>query len=198
MTSNGSCQDTSMAKMKTLEITFGTFNTFNASNIVAVNPAISGYFGDYYFENRYNYEADNSASVNVGKHIFKKLKHVELIPMAGLVFGSFRAITTELQTSLDYDKWTLSTDNQFSFEYTHSAKSLYLNWGVAGFKLTRVFHIGVTSVITKQVNQKAVFDKGVTAAMLFKKWGLRFYAFNSEKEKRYYWLSVCRIIRVRP
>jgi hypothetical protein len=56
--------------------------------------------------------------------------------------------------------------NQFSFEYTHPAKSLYLNWSVARFKLTKAFRIGFTTVVTKQLNQEAIFDKGLTAAVV--------------------------------
>jgi hypothetical protein len=194
---NSSSQDTSKVKIKELEISFGTFNTMNESNKVNINPAISGYLDDYYFENRYNYEAANSASVNVGKRILKKIKHLEIIPMAGWVFGSFKGVTAELQTSLDYSKWTFSTDNQFSYEYTQSDKSLYLNWTVARYKLTKSFRIGFTTVLNKDVNQDVIFDKGVTAAIFLKKWSLRFYAFNYEIEKRYYWLSLRYTIRLK-
>lgn len=189
-TLNSAAQDTTNANTKTLEISFGTFNTIGQNNKVGVNPSISGYLDDYYFENRYNYEAANSASVNIGKRVFKKIKHLEIIPMGGLVFGSFKGITAEIQTSLDYNKWAISTDNQFSYEYTKPDKSLYLNWTVARYKLTRWFRIGATTVLTKQINQRTAFDKGVTAAMYFEKWGLRFYAYNYETEKRYYWLSL--------
>ena len=96
---NGKGQDT--ATVRVLEITIGTFSTLSETQKYTVSPAISGSWGDYYFESRYNYEAGNSASLNLGKRIFRKLEHIELIPMVGLVFGSFKAATAELQTSLD-------------------------------------------------------------------------------------------------
>jgi hypothetical protein len=179
-----------MTTTKEAEFSFGTFNTWNQQGKVTISPAISGYLGDYYFENRYNYEAANSASINVGKRIFRKLKHVEMIPMAGLVFGSFKGITAELQTSLDYPAWSFSTDNQFSLEYIQPGNSLYFNWNVARYKLTSFFRIGLTSFIESQANGYMEFDKGLTAVILFNKWSLRFYAFNFEREKRFYWLGV--------
>jgi hypothetical protein len=194
---NGAGQDTRMGKIKELGITFGTFNTISKNNKVTVSPAISGYLDDYYFENRYNYETDNSASINVGKRIFKKSKHIEVVPMVGLVFGSFKGVTTELQTSFNYNKWTFSTDNQFSFEYRQPDKSLYFNWTMAIYKLTTSFHIGLTTFLDKPVNKDMVFDKGITAAILFKEWGLRLYAFNYEIEKRYYWISIRYNIKVK-
>jgi hypothetical protein len=190
-------QDTSMAKINKLELAFGTFNTINESNKVTINPTISGYLGDYYFENRCNYETNNSASINLGKKIFKKLKHTEIVPMVGLVFVGFKGVTAELQTSLDYNKWTFSTDNQYSFEYTQPDKSLFFNWTVARCKLANSFQIGITTFLDKRVNHDIIFDKGVTAVILFKKWSWRFYAFNYEKEKRYYWIGIRYNIRVK-
>jgi hypothetical protein len=197
MTSICSGQDTSKVKEKELVISFGTFNTMNERNKVNVNPSISAYLDDYYVENRYNYEAGNSASINLGKRILKKVKHLEIIPMFGLVFGSFKGITAELQTSLDYSKWTFSTDNQFSYEYIQPDKSLYFNWTVTRYKLTNWFSLGLSTVLDKHINQNIIFDKGVTAAISLKKWGLRFYAFNYELEKRYYWLSLRHTIKVK-
>ncbi|MGE5108285.1 MAG: hypothetical protein ACM3H8_12115 [Sphingobacteriales bacterium] len=198
MALNGTGQDSSTTKIKELNISIGTFNTkSDGSSRVNVNPAISGSFGDYYFEARYNYEADNSASINVGKQILKKLKPVEIVPIVGFVFGSFKAVTVELQTSLESGKWALSTDNQFSFEYTQPNKSLYFNWTVARYKITNSFRIGISTILDKHVSRDIVFDKGITAALAFEKWGIRFYAFNYEKGKRYYWLSMRYNIRVK-
>jgi hypothetical protein len=185
----GAGQNTKMEKVKELGISIGTFNTIN-KNKVTVSPSISGYLDDYYFENRYNYEAANSASINVGKHILKKLKNIEVVPMGGLVFGSFKGVTAELQTSFIYNKWIFSTDNQFSYEYRQPDKSLYFNWTMAIFKLSNSFRVGLTTFLDKQADKNMVFDKGITAAILFKQWGLRFYAFNYEIEKRYYWISI--------
>lgn len=197
ITSAVASQDTSMAKINKLEIAFGTFNTISESNKVTVNPTISGYLGDYYFENRYNYEASNSASINLGKKIFKNLKHIEIVPMGGLIFGGFKGVTAELQTSVDYNKWTFSTDNQYSFEYKQPGKSLFFNWTVARYKLAKSFQIGITTFLDKRVNHDIIFDKGVTALLVFKKWSWRFYAYNYEKEKRYYWVSIRYNIRVK-
>jgi len=185
----GACQNIKLTKVKELGISFGTFNTVN-KNKVTVSPSISGYLDDYYFENRYNYEADNSASINVGKRILKKLNNIEVVPMGGLVFGSFKGVTAELQTSFIYNKLIFSTDNQLSFEYRRPDKSLYFNWTMAIYKLTNSFRIGLTTFLDKHAVKNIAFDKGITAAILFKQWGLRFYAFNYEIEKRYYWISI--------
>jgi len=65
-----------------LDLSIGTFNSFNAKGKLVANPVISGYLNDYYFENRYNYEAANSASINIGKRIFKNIHHVESYRLA--------------------------------------------------------------------------------------------------------------------
>lgn len=190
-------QDTSTTKTTDLDISAGTFSTLNEKGKLEVNPAISGYFGDYYFENRYNYETANSASLNIGKRVFRRIKHAEIIPMMGLVFGSFKGATTELQTNLDFKRWTLSSDNQLSVEYTQIDKSLFYNWSVARYKITKNFRFGVTTFLDKHVNKPTIFDKGLTAAILFKQWVVRMYAFNYAIEKRYYWFGVRYNMKVR-
>jgi hypothetical protein len=198
MALNGIGQDSSTAKIKELDISMGTFNTKSAgSSRVNVNPALSASFGDYYFENRYNYEDANSVSINVGKQVLKKLNPIEIVPIAGFVFGSFKAVTAELQTSFDCRKWTLSTDNQFSFEYTKPGKSFYFNWTVARYKITNSLLMGVSTILDKHVSRGLVFDKAVTAALAFEKWSLRFYVYNYEKEQRYYWLGIRYNVRVK-
>jgi hypothetical protein len=187
---NCKSQDTILTKNTDFDLSIGTFNSFNAKGKLAVNPAISGYLGDYYFENRYNYEASNSASINVGKRILKNIRHAEIIPISGLVFGSFKGITVELQTSLDLSKWILLSDNQFTFEYTIPRKSIYFNWNVIRYKLCHFFQIGLTSVVQQQVNNQAIFDKGLTAVLFLNKWSVRFYSYNYQTAKHYYWLGI--------
>ena len=194
---DGICQDNAALKTRELEISVGTFSTRNSSSKVTVNPLISCSWDDYYIENRYNYEADNSASINAGRRILRKLNHVEIIPMVGLIFGSFKGVTAELQVSLDYTKWTFLTDNQFSYEYTEPDKSFYSNWSVARYKLSSALQIGFSGFFEWQANRWLVIDKGVTASVSLKKWNVRVYAFNFEKQKREYWLAVRYNFRVK-
>ena len=194
---DGICQDSSALKTRELEISVGTFSTRNSSNQVTVNPLISCSWDDYYIENRYNYEADNSSSINAGRRILRKLNHVEIIPMFGLIFGSFKGVTAELQVSVDYTKWTFLTDNQVSYEYTEPDKSFYSNWSVARYKLTSALQIGFSGFFEWQANRWLVIDKGVTASVSWKKWNVRVYAFNYEKQKREYWLAVRYNFRVK-
>jgi hypothetical protein len=187
---NGICQDPALSKNRELEISLGTFSTLNSSHQLTVNPLISWSWDDYYFENRFNYEAVNSASINGGKRILRKLSHVEIIPMAGLVFGSFKGVTAELQISVDYPKWDFFIDNQYSYEYTDPMKSFYSNWSVVRYKLTSMFSIGLTDFFEWQPNGCPVFDKGITVSVSRAKWSFRIYAFNYEMEKREYWLGI--------
>ncbi len=197
ITLNGTGQDTSKQKLKEPEITIGTFYTLNETNKHTVNPFVAGNLGDYTFENRYNYEAVGTSSVNAGKRILKKSKHIEITPMGGVIFGRFKGVSAEIRTSLKFSKWAFSTDMQFSFAYSSCRKNIFLNLTIARYKLTSTFSIGAATLLGRQVNQNIVLDKGVTAALSFKKWSIWFYAFNFEKKKRYYWLSVFYNIKVK-
>jgi hypothetical protein len=190
-------QDIKPVTPKTLDLSVGTFNTVNRNNKVTINPAISGNMGDYYFENRYNYEAENTASLNFGKRVFKHWKHIEIVPMTGFVFGNFKGITAELQVSADYPLWTLSTDNQYSIEYKQSGKRLFFNWSTARFKLNRLLRIGISTFLDNEPYQSIAFDKGLTAAIAVNSFAIRLYAFNIETDNRYYWIALRYNFKVR-
>jgi hypothetical protein len=171
-------------------ITFASFSTINTEKKLAVNPFISGTIGGYYFENRYNYEAANSASVNVGKTLKKKLAGFEITPLIGVVVGGFNGLTSEIQAFHEDDKWYLSADNQYVFEYVDTKRSFYYNWLVGRFKLTRFLRIGVSTQFTKANNQKGVFDRGLTTSILYDNITFNVYAFNYETQRRNYMISL--------
>jgi hypothetical protein len=117
--------------------------------------------------------------------------------MAGLVFGSFKGLTGELQVSLDYSKWDLFIDNQYSYEYNHPAKSFYANWSVIRYKLTNLFSVGLSDFFVWRPNGCPAFDKGITISLSWSKWSVRLYAYNYEKEKREYWLGIRYNLKVK-
>lgn len=172
-------------------ITIGLFNTISKDFKITSDPFISGTIGDYYFENRYNYEAENSASINIGKTVFKKLKNIYIIPMVGIVMGSFKGITAELQTILDNKRWYVSTDNQLSVEWKEGKQNFFFNWSIVRYKITPSFRIGVSTLFAKPFTSKQNFEQGLTASLKIKNYGLNFYAFNYDAEKRHYLLSLC-------
>jgi hypothetical protein len=187
---NSTAQDTTAAKIKEANFSIGTFSTSGKNNSLQVNPYLAINYGDYYFENRYNYEAANSSSIHVGKRIFKKIKYFKFIPMTGLIFGSFSGVSVELQSSWEYGKWTVSVDNQYCLEYNRPGANLYFNWNDARYKLTPFLGIGMSTFFENDANGHREFDKGITISASLKKWSMHFYAFNYEKGTRLYWLSL--------
>jgi hypothetical protein len=187
---NSAAQDTTTTKIKEANFSIGTFSTSDKNNLVKVNPYLAVNYGDYYFENRYNYEAANSSSINVGKRIFKKIKYFKFIPITGLIFGSFNGVSAELQSSYDYGKWAVSIDNQYCLEYNRPKASLYFNWNEVRYKLTPFLGVGISTFFENDAKGTREFDRGITVSASLKKWSMHIYAFNYEKANRLYWLSL--------
>jgi hypothetical protein len=171
-------------------LTLATFTTISTKNKLGVNPFISGSIGNFYFENRYNYEAPNSASVNAGWRLNQKLAGFDITPIAGLIVGGFQGMNAEVQASRENEHWYFSLDNQYCFEYADKTRSFNYNWLVGRFKLTKFFRIGLTTQFTKPVNQKGVFDRGLTTSILYKNIAFNVYAFNYEEHRRSFFISL--------
>lgn len=182
-------QATVAEQARSVDLYAGSFSTVYEKRI-SINPSVFGYAGSFYFENRYNYEAANSASVNAGIKLFRKIKPLSVIPMIGIVVGNFKAATTELQTSITIKNWLISSDNQFSIGYAKPKNNLYLNWSVLRYRIFKGFEIGGTSSFQKQSAGKSVLDPGLTIALTIHEWYLRFYNYYPDGAKQYYWLAL--------
>jgi hypothetical protein len=177
-------------------ITIATFSTISTTNRLSINPFISGNIGNYYFENRYNYEAGNSASINIGRTLNNSIAGFYVTPIAGLIVGNFKGLNTEVQAFHDDSKWYFSLDNQYVFEYADVNRSFYYNWLVGRYKLAPFLRIGVTTQFTKPTNNKGVFDRGITMSMVYKNVTFNIYAFNYEPHRRNAFISLRYYIKI--
>ena len=171
-------------------ISIAAFSTIDVNKKLAINPFISGNIGSFYFENRYNYEANNSASINIGKKLANKLLGFEITPMVGLVAGGFKGITSEVQAGRENKKWSFSIDNQYTLEYAEVKRSFYSNWLSGKFKLAGFLQAGISTLFVKCGDKRSTFDKGLAVSFLYDKFSFNMYAFNYEPKRRNYMFSL--------
>lgn len=171
-------------------ITVGLFNSIDKKNKLSSNPFISGSVGDWYFENRYNYEAENSASINFGKQLVKKIKGLYIIPTIGLVTGAFKGYTAETQVLYETKHLYISTDNQVSVEWKRGNQNFFFNWSILRYKITSAMMVGISGLYAKPFKSKSNADFGITASLKIKHFGISMYAFNYSKAERNYLVSL--------
>jgi len=183
---NGAMPDSAVAKKDAAghgTITVAAFTAINTKGQLATNPFIAISIGRLYFENRYNYEANNSASINMGR-TWGDASAVAITPMIGILAGNFRGINTEIQAYHDDPNWYVSTDNQYVMEYREFSRSFFYSWWVGRYKVNRFFRVGLTAQYTRPNTSGGVLDGGLTTSLLYKNITLNAYSFNFKEGRR--------------
>ena len=133
------------------------------TNALAVMPVV--YFetrNHWYGECRYNYEADETFSVYAGR-TYKNSKMIDysLSPLVGIVGGKFNGYSFGLNSNIEYKKYSLSSQCQ----YTISARDRYQNfaysWTDAGYKVSPFLSVGLSMQQTKTFCSSIYINFGI-------------------------------------
>lgn len=145
---------------------------------------------NWYAELRYNYEDLQTISIFGGK-TFSGGNSLEyaLTPMAGYSAGNFTGVSFGINTELEWDKFYLSAQSQYSMATQKKASSFFFNWSELGYSITNHLFSGVAMQYTKakDLNQ---FEPGFLAGLSFKNISFPFYVFSPFAPGRYFILGL--------
>jgi len=141
---------------------------------------------DWYIEARGNYEAINSASLYFGK-TFKKnaLLSYSIIPIAGLVMGSFSGGSVGANVALDYKNISLSSQSQYTFSIENRATNFTYSWSDLTYQLKKWMSAGLSLQQTG-----GLFEKGILVQGVFKNLSVPLYVFNPATRERHFVLGL--------
>jgi hypothetical protein len=141
---------------------------------------------NWYIEARGNYEAINSASLYFGK-IFKEkaLISYSIIPIAGLVVGTFNGGSVGANIGLDYKRISFSSQSQYTFSIENRATNFTYSWSDLTYQLKEWVYAGVSLQQTR-----GVFEKGMLVRGVYKNFSIPLYVFNLTTRERYFVLGL--------
>jgi len=139
----------------------------------------------WYTEARYNYEDINTGSIYVGRNYAggKKVTY-EVTPMAGIVFGNYKGISTATNIELAYKQMFFSGQLQYTINNEQQDNNFFYNWSELGCKLFNKFYGGVSVQQTKLYNSKLTNSVGVLLGFETGKITVPFYLFNPLSKDR--------------
>ena len=138
----------------------------------------------WYAEVRYNYEAEKTLSVFMGKTFVNTSSFSYCIStMAGVVTGEFNGVALALNAELEYKKLFFSLQSEHTFSIENRNTNFIYCWSDVGYRpfdwLSTGFSIQQTSLCG------AKFEKGFFIRAQWRNWGLPLYVFNPEKAGKY-------------
>ncbi len=145
-----------------------------------VNPILWYQFkSGWYAEGRYNYEADNTLSVYVGR-TFQKESTISyaISTLAGIVAGQFNGGAIATNTDLQYRNFFLYLQSQYAFSIKDKGENYLYNWVDLGCNATPWLAVGLSMQLTNGYKTKAIVEKGFFITPSYGKWSFPIYIYN--------------------
>jgi hypothetical protein len=148
---------------------------------------------NWYAEARYNYEENKTFSLYMGKNLSGTKKHLSysLTPMIGGMLGQFKGGSAALNANLEYKKFFLSSQPQFTAFSGERDRSYIFQWSELGYELKPWLFAGVSVQQTYYTQSKTTCtEPGVLVGVTLGKWILPVYLFSPMSTSRYFVLGV--------
>jgi len=143
-----------------------------------------------YFEGRYNYESLKTFSLYAGKTFEKKSAvSYSVTPLAGIVTGTLNGGSIGMNTDIEYKKFCLSSQGQYTFSTQNRKCSFIYNWSDLAYGLSGWLSTGFSIQYTKLYRVKGSLEKGLFINTKLKDQELALYVFNPESNGRYFILG---------
>ena len=172
------------------QLGFEQYSYLSPKNGISWVPIVHFKAGNnWYVETRYNYEEEKTLSLYMGKIFCRTLKHISysLTPMVGGMLGQFKGGSVALNASLEYKRFFLSVQPQFTAFSGERDRSYIFHWSEFGYELKPWLFAGVSMQETYYTKSKVnIIEPGVLLGVTLGKWILPFYLFSPFFFTKYY------------
>lgn len=147
-----------------------------------VQPTITADYGAWHFEGRYNYEAQDTASLWVGYGFNggDELKW-QITPMLGGVFGDRNGIAPGYRGSLRWWKLMLYSEGEQLFSTDDQDDNFFYNWSELTLAPVEWFRFGFVTQRTRAYDSDRDIQRGLLLGATFKRIDVTAYALNPDE-----------------
>lgn len=139
----------------------------------------------WYAEVRYNYEALNSFSMNVGRSYERKEAFSYYVcPMAGLVWGNLHAGSVGFYADIGYKKISFHTQSQYTFSIADRSENFTYSWSELGYQAFKRMEVGMLIQQIDPISPKSNIQKGLFVKFEYRNWTFPLYAFDLTTNNR--------------
>ena len=132
-----------------------------------------------HLEARYNYEAQKTGSLWIGRNFsFGDKLALEVTPMVGGVFGDLNGIAPGYNLSLSYWKVELSSQSEYVFDLEDRSGNFFYTWSELSYSPVDWFRAGMAVQRTKAYQTEFDVQRGLLAGFSYKKIDFTGHVFN--------------------
>jgi hypothetical protein len=138
----------------------------------------------WYAETRYNYEAENTLSLYMGKTFENRSAFSYAVStMAGAVIGEFNGGAAAVNADVEYKQIFFSLQTQYTFSVQNSSENFIYTWSDIGYRPLPWLSAGLSLQQTNLCNAKS--EKGAFIKLELGAWTFPFYIFQPQRSDRY-------------
>ena len=145
---------------------------------------------NWYGEARYNFDEINTFSLYAGRK-FSGTGNVawEATPLIGGLMGQMTGGSVGMNVGADYRKLFFLSQSQYSFSIENATDKYFYKWSELGYNATSWLYAGVAVQQTNIYRSAGKLEPGCMIGFSFKNWSIPLYAFNTDRNERYFVLG---------
>jgi hypothetical protein len=141
----------------------------------------------WYTAARYNYESDQTLSLQLGRNFSKQGSlSYSIIPLAGLLAGNFKGASIGTQAEIEVGKFSLFTEPEFCFQFKNQTEKFFYSWSELSYQFSKNFYTGLALQSTKNKNQSLINEPGLLFGICVKNFEIPLYFFRTSPSTNYF------------
>lgn len=146
--------------------------------------------GALHLEARYQYEDLDTGSFFVGRNFaWDGEIGVELVPLAGIVFGRTEGIAPGVELDLTWKALEFYVEAEYVFDLEDSDDNFFYAWSELTLAPTEWLSFGLVAQRTRVFDQELELDRGLLLRLSHEAFSLDLYFFNIEQDDPYFGLA---------
>lgn len=146
-------------------------------------PILRADRGPLHLEGRYQYEDRHTASAWLGWTLEAGEKlHLEVVPMAGGVFGRTNGVAPGLELTLSWKSLELYGESEYLFDLESKEGNYFYNWSELSWHARPWLTVGLSAQRTRLYQSELTIDRGLFVAVKRSPLTLKVYGFNLDGE----------------
>lgn len=142
---------------------------------------------NWYISAKYNYEEDQTLSLQFGKKFYKQASlSYSIIPLAGLLAGNFKGISISTQAEIEIGKFSLFTEPEYCFQFKNQTENFFYSWSEFSFQASKTFYTGLALQTTKTKNHSLINETGLVFGFCIKNFEIPLYFFRVSSSTNYF------------
>jgi len=146
-------------------------------------PILRADRGSLHLEGRFQYEDRQTGSAWVGwSFATGKTLRLELVPMAGVIFGRTNGLAPGLELTLAWRSLELYSEGEYVVDFEGAEGDYFYNWSELSWQALPWLRLGLATQRTRMYRSELEIERGVFAALSKGSVEVSLYGFNLDGE----------------